>query len=69
MRFLKMLSTTYRLMINTINFTDDHCRVVLSGGEHEDYINASHMDVRYRFCLSSFRRPQSLKKALGAYYD
>ena len=32
-------------MIEVINFTDDHCRVVLSGGEKEDYINASFIDV------------------------
>ena len=28
-----------------INFIDDYCRVLLSGNEEEDYINASFMDV------------------------
>ena len=30
---------------------DDHCRVVLSGDETEDYINASYIDVMARLIL------------------
>ncbi len=26
---------------------DDYCRVVLSGGEKDDYINASYIDVSF----------------------
>jgi protein tyrosine phosphatase len=34
---------------------DDYCRVVLSGDENDDYINASYIDVS--FCLINFSQP------------
>ena len=38
------LFTDYNMIFDII-ITDDYCRVVLSGDEREDYINASHIDV------------------------
>ena len=37
----------------SVIISDDHCRVVLSGDETEDYINASYIDVMARLILTS----------------
>ena len=42
----------YKLNVCVI-ILDDHCRVVLSGDETEDYINASYIDVMARLILHS----------------
>ena len=42
----------YKLNVSVI-ILDDHCRVVLSGDETEDYINASYIDVIARLILHS----------------
>ena len=35
----------------SVIISDDHCRVVLSGDETEDYINASYIDVMARLLI------------------
>ena len=35
------------IIVIILCITDDYCRVVLSGDENQDYINASYIDVSY----------------------
>ena len=46
-----LYATGYKPNVSVI-ISDDHCRVVLSGDETEDYINASYIDVMARLILN-----------------